>query len=199
MHNFNMVMGQLAGFMAFAALVPYMLSILKGETKPSRASYAIWAVVEVIWAASYIAAGATTTKWIGIVFAMNAVLIFLLSLKYGMGGSSKLDIICIVLAALAVYLWLTTKDPVTVVYTSTLAASLGYVPIIKKTYLYPETENKASWVLYAIASTLNLLAISEWVLVIVLRPVLSFTFSIILLYLLFRMRPRISKHPSNVW
>lgn len=176
--------GEIAGIIAFISFIPYLVSILRGKTKPSRAGYGIWAVVEVIWASSYISSGATTTKWVGIVFAATAVLIFLLSLKYGMGGFNRFDITCLVLAAIAVILWVTTKNPTVAVYTSTLAALLGYPPIIKKSYLHPESENFASWALYAIAATLNVCALTTMKLTIILRPLLTLPLAYLIVVLL---------------
>lgn len=178
------LIGEIAGIFAFVAFIPYLISILRGSTKPSRAGYGIWAVVEVVWASSYISSGATTTKWTGIVFAVTAVLIFVLSLKYGMGGFSALDITCLLLAAIAVVLWINTKNPTVAVYMSTLAALLGYPPIIKKSYLHPETENIASWTLYAIAATLNVFALTTLRPTISLRPLLTLPLAYLIVVLL---------------
>lgn len=183
-HTAQILLGQLAGIVAFCSVIPYIISIFKGKTKPSRASYAIWSVVEIVWVTSYIAAGATTTKWTGIVFAISAVLIFILSLKYGMGGLNAFDIPCLILAALAILIWVTTKNPILADYMSTLAIFLGYLPIIKKAYLWPETENTLSWVLYAVATILTVTALTTLQLAIALRPIISLVMALVITGLL---------------
>lgn len=165
--------GQIAGVIAFLSILPYVISILRGHTKPSRSAYMIWVVVEVVTAASYIASGAITTYWTTVVFAFSAILIFLLSIKFGMGGYSKLDLICLAIAAVAVYLWITTQNPVIALYAIIVASKISYLPIIKKSWYQPETENILSWGMVAFASTLNLFALTSLELKITLLPILA--------------------------
>ncbi|HMS92636.1 MAG TPA: hypothetical protein PJ993_03590 [Candidatus Saccharibacteria bacterium] len=183
-HATQILLGQLAGVVAFCSVIPYIVSIFRGKTKPSRSSYAIWSVVEIVWVTSYIAAGATTTKWTGIVFAISAVLIFILSLKYGMGGLNAFDVPCLILAGIAILVWVTTKNPILADYMSTLAVFIGYLPIVKKAYLWPDTENTLSWALYAIATILTVAALTTLQPAISLRPFISMTLAIIITSLL---------------
>jgi hypothetical protein len=178
------LIGQIAGIIAFLSILPYVISILRGHTKPSRSAYAIWVVVEVVTASSYIASGAITTYWTSVVFAFSAILIFFLSIKFGMGGYNRLDLICLAIAAVAIYLWLTTQNPVVALYTSILASKISYLPIIKKSYYQPETENKLSWAMVAFASTLNLFALTSMELKITLLPVLAAFFQGLIFILL---------------
>ncbi len=153
--------GIIAGIIALLSIIPYVLGILKGQTKPSRSAYAIWLVVEAVTASSYIASGARSTIWVSLVWALSALIIFCLSIKHGMGGYSKLDIACLVLAGIAIILWVATKDPVTALYASLIADKLGYVPVFKKAYLFPKTENKTSWGMVAVAGILNMFALNS--------------------------------------
>jgi hypothetical protein len=173
MHISPQVIGSIAGIIALASVIPYIASILKGHTKPSRAAYAIWLIIDLITATSYIAAGARSTIWVSVVLAASAFIIFCLSIKYGMGGSSKLDLFCLALAAIAITLWVTTNDPVTALYTSLIAGKIGYLPVVKKSYLQPETENTSSWVMVAVASVLNVFALTSLNLEIALLPITS--------------------------
>lgn len=160
-------------------VIPYVLSILRGRTRPQRASYAIWSMVETVQLISYIASGATTTKWALLVITLNSFIIFGLSLKYGMGGHSRFDILCLLLAATAIVIWQTTNNPVFAVYLTTLAGFIGYLPTIKKAYRWPLTENLLSWGMYVAAATLNVCALTSTKLVIVLPPLAGFILSII--------------------
>ncbi|TAL14032.1 hypothetical protein EPN95_04380 [Patescibacteria group bacterium] len=183
------LLGQLSGILAVIQAVPYIISILMKKTRPARASYAIWSVLQTISAASYLASGATDTKWTPIVLAFSAVIIFSLSIKYGMGGFNKFDITCLSIAAIAIVLWLTTSNPAFAVYASLAASSIAFLPVIKKSFLTPKTENTLSWTLYAVAVLLNVCALTSWNPVIALPPVISLVLSgIIALLLLFQHR-----------
>ncbi len=164
------IIGVAAGILAFVAFIPYINSIFKGETKPQRATFAIWSAISLVTLFSYFATGARQTIWIALVYALLQLFIFALSFKYGMGGFGKLDSICLSGALLGVIAWLATDNPAIALYTSIAAEFLGYVPLFKKAYIHPQTENTLSWVLGLIAACLNLFALTTLRLDIALYP-----------------------------
>jgi hypothetical protein len=176
-HLTQTLVGQIAAVMAVLQAIPYIYSILFGTTRPSRASYAIWSVIQTSGLISYLAAGATTTKWTSIVLTLNAIIIFTLSLKYGMGGFNKFDIPCLILAGLAIVLWATTRNPALAVYMNTLAGFIGYLPTIKKAYFLPRSESTLSWSMYMAATTINVSALTSTKLAIMLPPLCGFILS----------------------
>lgn len=155
------LIGQIAGALALISLIPYLVSIWKGETKPARMTYFIKAVLAIITIASYIGSGARTSIWTGLVFAFTALVIFGLSIKRGMGGTSKLDLYCLGLALIVGIVWLTTKNAALALYMSILAKTIAYIPLVRKTYLHPKTENKLSWGMAFAADVLNLFALTS--------------------------------------
>lgn len=162
--------GQVAGIIALISVVPYLVSIFKGKTKPSRAAYAIWLVIDTVTVAGYIASGARTTAWVFLAFTFTTIVIFILSLRYGVGGFNKLDLCCLGAATIIILLWVSTGNPLIALYMGLSAKMLGYFPIVKKAYLQPVTENALSWSMAAAASTLNLLALTSFQLHIALAP-----------------------------
>lgn len=155
------LIGQVAGALLLIAPVPYYIDIFRGNTKPARAAYAIWILVDIVTLTSYVASGGRSTSWVFLAATISTTIIFFLSWKYGMGGFNKLDLVCVGLAVLAILLWMTTKDPATALYTSLAAKVLGYLPIIRKSYVYPNTENSLSWGICAAGSILNLFALTS--------------------------------------
>lgn len=57
------VAGISAGTIDFVSFYPYIKSIIKGKTKPNRASFAIWAAVGTVILLSSFSAGARDTLW----------------------------------------------------------------------------------------------------------------------------------------
>lgn len=176
--------GQIAGVLAVVQVIPYIVSILRGHTKPERMTYFIWFAVDAIAISSYIAVGARSTIWVGLVYVCTGLTIFLLSLKYGMGGFSKLDIICLLLAVSGVAIWLTTNNALLALCFSTFASKAGYLPTIKKAYFSPETENTFSWTMCACTSLLNIFALTTFTPVIAAPIVIGAIFPVIVAYLL---------------
>lgn len=161
------LIGYIAGAIALIQIIPYIISILRGHTKPERATYAIWSLVNLLTVSSYIAAGARETIWVGVACTISQLAIFFLSFKYGMGGFNKFDIFCLVAAAAGIMVWVTTSDPVLALYFNLGIKFLGFLPTLRKAYLFPKTENTLSWIMVGFASTLNLFALTS------LRPELA--------------------------
>jgi hypothetical protein len=162
MHLIQTIIGIVAGVIAFASYLPYIISILRGKTKPSRATMAIWVVVDSVIAASYIASGARTTVFTAVAYAVMQVIILGLAIKHGMGGRSWLDVACITGAIIGMVAWFITKNAPTALFIATFVELLGFVPTIKKAYLYPDTEDTLAWVMAFLAATLNLIAIDSF-------------------------------------
>lgn len=168
--NVHQLFGEISGVIAILAFIPYVASILRGETKPNRASWVIWTVLGVILLASYHASGATTTIWIPIVYAILPLFVLGLSFKYGVGGYNYLDVVCLFGAAVGLLLWKITRVPEFALYLNILVDSFGFIPTYKKAYLQPESESLSAWIIGASATLLNLLAINKWQLNIALYP-----------------------------
>lgn len=178
------LLGEMAGVIILVSGIPYLISILKGKTKPSRGSYIIWSSVEVVWVSSYIASGATTTKYLGLAVAFSTIFFLLFSFKYGMGGFGLIDILSFIIAGLAIYFWVHTKRPEITVLMSTIAGTIGFFPLFKKIYYYPETENILSWLMYATAMLLNACALTTLDFIIALRPLINVPISLLIVAML---------------
>ena len=165
------VIGLVAGSLAFLQLIPYLISILRGNTRPERATYAIWSLVNIIIVSSYITAGATTTIWVGLAYAVSQIIVFLLSFKYGIGGLNRFDIICLLLALGGAGVWIASSDPLIALYFCIAVKALGLAPTLRKVYYRPNTENALSWSMCAAASILNIFALSSFAPHIALLPV----------------------------
>jgi hypothetical protein len=190
--------GYLAGIVYLIAVAPYVLDIFRGNTKPNRAAYAIWSVVDVVLVTSYISAGAHTTIYYPIASTASSLLILALAIKYGMGGASKLDLSCLVIAAVAIVLWIITNDPVVALYSSVLAYLLGHLPVVKKSWLQPWTENTLSWGLTFIAASLNVAALTSLSPHLSLFPLVSVFFDTLIFLLLIIARSKKSKAKTTV-
>ncbi len=168
---YSQIIGVIAGLLAACSFAPYIRSILRGTTKPHRASYGIWSLLSMIILVSYFVTGARGTIWLLLSITSLQTIVFILSFKYGMGGFQRLDVVCLTGAVIGLILWAVTENPLTALYVSIFIEVLGWIPTIKKTYLYPQTENLATWLIALCAASVNLFAITEFALKIYLYPV----------------------------
>ncbi|MDB5184685.1 MAG: hypothetical protein JWN38_493 [Candidatus Saccharibacteria bacterium] len=195
MPNVHAVLGVIAGLVTVAGFVPYIRSIIRHKTKPHRATYGIWTAVGLVTITGYIAGGASTTIWVGLVYTLLTAAVFLLSLTYGVGGLSKLDIICLIGAALGIVLWVTTNNPQTALYTGIVIEAIGTIPTWRKAYSHPETEDTLAWAIDGVGSLINLFALTSFSLHIALYPLWSFLGGATVTALL--LRPRLRRYVSS--
>lgn len=194
------LIGAIAGLLAFSQAIPYIYGIIRGKTKPERASYGIWSLVNIITLLSYLAAGGLETAGVTAAYTLTTALIFAMSFKYGVGGLNKFDVLCIALAIISILLWVTTANPLTALYLGILVKIFGLLPTLVKAYYRPDTENTLAWVMCAAASTLNLFAITSFTPAIVSLPLYGFIadVSIALLVLFPALRPWKKKFKRQV-
>ena len=187
-----MLIGYIAGALAFMQLIPYLTSIFRGHTKPERATYAIWSLVNLVLLLSYVASGASTTIWVALAYTLSSILIFGLSFRYGVGGYSRFDIVCLLLAFVGIVFWVSTSNFLVALYFSIAVKALGVVPTLRKVYYRPDTENRLSWAMCAAASIINIFALTNLDPNILSLPVYALLAdsAVALLVLFPKMRPR---------
>lgn len=163
--------GCIAGFLEIIGTLPYYATIFSKKTKPSRATWFIWSILSIVLFATYYSSGARETLWQpGLAMFFNASFA-ILSLKYGVGGTTKLDIFCFLGALLSLTLWYITQDPVVGLTVIIVVAVIGSIPTIVKVWKDPQTENSTTWLLWALANVANLFAIRSWDYEIALYPI----------------------------
>ncbi len=140
----------------------YSKAILKGNARPHRTTTLVLLIINVLTATSLIAQGNNVAVWLAIVSVIQSVMVFTLSIKYGMGGWAKTDIACLIIAFIGIVAWQITKQPILALYFSLLADFTGVIPTLIKTYSFPKTEIWSYYLLDTVAGVFNLLALSAW-------------------------------------
>lgn len=171
MRDIRIILSLTASVLAVLSYYPYIKGILTKKTKPNRATFLIWTIIGVVEFTSYLASGGGIASVLIITYTVGTGVIFIMSLKRGVGGTDVLDVVCLVGALAGVIGWIVTKNPHFALACSIAAGIFGYLPTFKKAYLKPETENTAHWVLCAMAAILNVFAISYWSLATASAPV----------------------------
>ncbi len=182
------VIGVMAGVVALSALIPYARSILAGHTKPNRASWCIWSLVGIVLAASYKASGADATFWIAVAYAVNPLTVALLSIRYGVGGASRLDLICLAVCLLILLLWWRLRSAPVALFLTLCVDALGALPTLRKAWQDPRSEDQLAWGIACAAAFLNLFAIDSPKPQVWLYPVYAFLVTALIYALLLRQR-----------
>jgi len=130
----------LSSILAFVSYIVYVVAILKGKAKPHRITRFVLVFITSLVTVSLFAQGSTVTIWLSGIFTLGSLIIFLLSLKYGMGGWAKTDLLCLVISFIGIIFWKVTAHPIYALFASMGADLAGQIPMFIKTYRFPETE-----------------------------------------------------------
>jgi hypothetical protein len=152
----------LSAILALISPLVYGVAIVQGRAKPHRTTRFVLLLIGVLTALSLFAHGDQVGIYLAVASAIQSITIFGLSLKYGVGGGNKIDIICLLIAVLGIVLWQLTNNPLVGLYFAIAADFTGMVPAILKTYRWPESEVASFFALDAVAALLILLALSHW-------------------------------------
>ncbi len=162
MQEARVIIGILAGILAFSAEAPYVVSILRHRTRPERAAYSIWAMTSTITFIAYWADGATDSLWFAVGDFLVGITMFVLAMKYGYKWVRRRDTPGLVLGLLGVVLWVLTDEPFYALLLSVAVDVIGSTLVAIKSYEAPATENLPSWLIYLLAALLACVAVGSW-------------------------------------
>lgn len=151
-HDIAPIAGRLAGILSLAAFAPYILSTLRGETRPNRASWFIWLVVSLIIALSYRDAGADYAFMMPVAYTIGSTIVASLSLKYGTAVWTRFDMTCLIGAGVGLLMWVMFDSPMSALLINLFMNLLGTLPTIRKVYYQPETESWLAWTLFSLGN-----------------------------------------------
>lgn len=195
--DIKVVLGLIAGIIAFLAYIVYIISIFRGGSKPNRATWWIWAFMGLVLALSYHFSGAENTIWVPYVEFLGPLSIAILSIKYGEGGlDDKTDLFCLFGAFVSVFLWIIFNNPVVALVTNLAIDSFAIVPTIKKSYLRPEGEDFWAWFGTGLADSLNMFAVERFTFAVLVYPIYMLTSDLIIIFILLFKKKGIMKDVS---
>ena len=192
----NTILIVISSALALVSYVVYIIAILKGKAKPHRTTRFVLVVITVLTTASLFFQNNSVALWLSASMAFGCIFVFILSIKFGMGGAAKTDIICLVVSLVGIALWKLTRNPSLALYASVTADFVSQVPMLIKTYRFPKTEVWTFYALDVIAAILSLLAINQWTV-----PNLIFPAYIVLIdstTILFILRPLSLKSSEKI-
>lgn len=119
--------------------------MIRGKSKPQRTTRLLLVVICLISFTSLFSQNYTPGLWLALMSLLQAVVLCLLSLKWGIGGRSNLDGICVLLCVVGIIWWLLSGQSLGGLVASIVADLVAVVPSAVKTFRWPKTE---SWLFY---------------------------------------------------
>jgi hypothetical protein len=135
--------------------------ILRGSTRPQRATWLIWTTLSLVVFASQWASGATWSLVLTAGQALSCGTVFALAIRRGVGGVSPIELALLALAALGVVGWQVAGDP-TLATCAVVAADLIAVALmLPKTYRQPASETLATYAIGVVSTLFALAAVDS--------------------------------------
>ena len=153
----------LSPILSFTASYFYIKSVIKRETIPNKVGWFIWMLAPIVSSfiilknGGGISAVPVFMSWI----IPLIVLIFSFRIKSEI-KITKLDIICLISALVAMYFWLLVKDVNNATIFAIISDGLGFIPIIVKSWKYPGKEKPWPYLAGVIGASLSLLTLNEF-------------------------------------
>ena len=150
----------LAAMVSLSAYAIGAVSIIKGKFRPQRMTRFLLLLISLLFVGTLLAQGDTNAIWLALAAFMGTLSIFILSIKRGIGGSSKLDIMIFLMVIVSLVVWYTTKNPVLGLIMSIVTDFIAFSPTLIKAWVLPETEEWRFYVMDVISSFLIILSLS---------------------------------------
>jgi len=160
----------LSAALIVAGAPPYLWGILKGTTKPERATWLIWSVLGTIAFFSQLKLhGGWSLLFVGL-DGLGTIIVFGLSLKFGVGGWKPLDRLALAIASIGVVVSLVTRQPLLALTGVILADLSGATLTIVKAFRAPDSETAITWLLVGTSALIGALSVGKLQLDILIYP-----------------------------
>jgi len=161
----------ISSILTIASTIPYIVEIIRGNTKPRIVSWFTWALLTGIACAASFAAHQIPAAILMLFATIETSSIVVLGLKHGDRKFEKLDIICQISALVGLALWFVFNSPMIAVIACVIIDAVGAVPTFKHSWHKPYEETWSTFILGGLGGLATVLATSDWVLTGIVYPI----------------------------
>ncbi len=146
----------------FACISPMIgiYSIIKGNFRPQRMTRLLYFLISLLFVGTLFAQGDKNGIIIASAQLIGGFIILLLSIKKGIGGYARSDLVVFVLAIISLITWKTTNNPGLGLAMSIATDIIAFYPTLIKTWHRPETEEWKFYMSDVGASFFSILSIT---------------------------------------
>jgi len=182
---------------AFISPMIGIYSIVKGNFRPQRMTWFLIFLITLLFVGTLFAQGDRNGIFIALAQLVGGGIIFLLSIKKGIGGYGKLDFIVFFMTIVSLIVWRTTQNPTIGLLMSILTDIIAFSPTIVKTWFLPETEEWKFYMSDVIASFFSILSISLYSMENLAFPVYIFCINTLSVVMILGRKKYLSKNLHN--
>ncbi|PID32905.1 hypothetical protein CR956_00035 [Candidatus Saccharibacteria bacterium] len=146
-----------AMIISIGSSIPYIIETIQGKVKPERVSWFIWVLLGIVYFWTAVVEEGAVVFSFGELIGPTAA--FLLALKFGVGGKSRLDIVMLIIALVAIVLLFFTEDPLISLLLALLADSIAMFITLVKFHGDRSSESRITWAMLSFSAFLALLSL----------------------------------------
>lgn len=184
------IIAVIAALLAIGGNAPYLAQVVKGSVRPHPYSWLVWSVVSCIVFFGQVAKGAGVGAIPTGASEIFTVIIFLFSLKYGFRKIRPVDTAFLVVALLGLVPWVLTRDPTVSVIIAVSIDLVAFVPTLRKTWAYPQSEAPVLYASNVLRHALALFSLQSYNLATMLHSVAMITVNSVMVGILFVRKKR---------
>jgi len=159
--NLLPILGVSSGVLYLVSQIPYIRDIFRHNTKPQRATYWIWLVLNVIAFFAQLAAHASWSLYFTGAQLLIVLSIAILSLHFGYGKFSRRDAVSLLIALGGLVIWKLTKSPLIALLVVVGIDAVGFWLTLTKTWTAPRSETLLTWCMDSAAALLGVLSVGS--------------------------------------
>lgn len=153
--------GILSGVLQALSYLPYLRDIATGTTKPHRGTWAIWCTLSLIVLLSQRADGGAWSLVMAGAQLLGTLLIVVLSIRRGVGGTSRIEVLLLGIASAGLVGWYLSGDPTVATLCVVLPDLLAVAMMMPKTYADPYSETLSTYIMSAASAFCALVAVGS--------------------------------------
>ena len=163
MFEIKNILGIVATILVFIGYIPYLRDIIKGKTKPHIYSWFLWSFVTLIAFTLQVSGGAGSGAFVTLAVVLMCVAVIVLGFIYKVRVEIvKTDTVFLILAFIALGLWLIAKQPVLSAVLTTLIDLLGFAPTVRKSWDKPYSETLSFYYLNSFRFGLAVISLQKY-------------------------------------
>jgi len=168
MIEYKIILVIIAVLINFIAYFYYIRNVLINNTKPHSFSWIIWSILVGIAFFAQLSDNAGIGMWVTGFDALLCFIVFVLSIKKGEKNITNSDKISLILAILAIVIWIFTSNPLLSVILISFIDGIGFFPTFRKSYNKPYEETVTLFFLSGLIFALALFALEHYTIITVL-------------------------------
>ncbi len=141
--------------------ISYTRSMLKDQAKPHRITRLVVWLVSITAFIGVLDSSNLAGLLFAAIFLVRATYLLGMSLKYGVGGSTTLDRICLGGGIVALVVYASTGSGLYAILLGILTDIIAFTPTFVKTWHKPETEDPTYFFIEMLAAACGIMAIGE--------------------------------------